>query len=89
MSFYSSEKSLMIPAAVPGKKLHFVEDLAQTPKANLVIVHGLAEYAGRYDPIASYMVKHGYNVFRYDQPGHGFSYGERGFISSPDGLTKT
>lgn len=35
MSFYSSEKSLMIPAAVPGKKLHFVEDLAQTPLAKV------------------------------------------------------
>lgn len=88
MSFYTDEKSTMINSYLPGKKLHFVEDLAQTPKANLVIVHGAAEYVGRYDPIASYMVKHDYNVFRYDQPGHGFSYGERGYIASPAGLSE-
>ncbi|MFC2694826.1 MAG: alpha/beta hydrolase [Lactobacillus sp.] len=88
MSFYTDEKSTMINSYLPGKKLHFVEDLAQTPKANLVIVHGLAEYVGRYDPIASYMVKHDYNVFRYDQPGHSFSYGERGYIASPAGLSE-
>ncbi|MCH3904540.1 MAG: alpha/beta hydrolase [Lactobacillus sp.] len=88
MSFYDNEKSAMIPSYKDGMKLHLVTDLADTPQANLVIVHGLAEYAGRYDPIASYMVKHDFNVFRYDQFGHGESDGDRGFLSSPDDLSE-
>lgn len=88
MSFYDEEKSMMIPSYKKGLRLHLLANLAAAPQVNLIIVHGMAEYAGRFDPIASYMVKHDCNVFRYDQLGHGQSDGERGFLSSPDDLSE-
>lgn len=87
MSFYGDEIVEKIDSATTGQKILTRTNLAATPKANLIISHGLAEYSGRFDPIASYLVKHDYNVFRYDQLGHGGSDGERGFLSSPDDLS--
>ena len=88
MSFYGDEVVEKVDSATPGLKILTRTNLAATPKANLIISHGLAEYSGRFDPIASYLVKHDYNVFRYDQLGHGGSDGERGFLSSPDDLSE-
>lgn len=88
MSFYSDEKVEKIESATPGLKLMTKTNLAATPKANIIISHGLAEYAGRFDPISSYLVKHDFNVFRYDQLGHGESDGTRGFMKSPDDLSE-
>ena len=44
---------------------------AAEPRAALVIVHGLAEYAGRYREIAQAFAAHGISTFAYDQIGHG------------------
>jgi acylglycerol lipase len=87
MSFYGDEIVTKIDSASTGLQLQTRTNLAATPKANLIISHGLAEYSGRFDPIASYLVKHDYNVFRYDQLGHGGSDGDRGFLSSPTDLS--
>ncbi len=46
------------------------------------IIHGLGEYAGRYDDVAAYYNKLGYDVFGYDHEGHGESLGARGTIRS-------
>jgi acylglycerol lipase len=51
------------------------------PKANVLIVHGLAEHSGRYAKMAGYLVDNGYAVFSYDQRGHGRSDGTRGYIN--------
>ncbi|MBB1079126.1 lysophospholipase [Limosilactobacillus sp. STM2_1] len=88
MSFYGDQKDEMVASNTPSVQLHTVTNLALTPQANVVIVHGLAEYAGRFDPIASYLVKHDCNVFRYDQLGHGKTGGKRGFLKSPDDLSE-
>ncbi|MGI1803091.1 alpha/beta fold hydrolase [Limosilactobacillus reuteri] len=62
--------------------------MAAIPQANVIVVHGLAEYAGRFDPIASFLLQHNCNVFRYDQIGHGKTVGKRGFMKSPDDLSE-
>lgn len=54
-------------------RLSYVYYLAQDPKANVVIVHGLGEFAKKFSEIIYYFLQQGYNVFIYDQRGHGLS----------------
>ncbi len=45
----------------------------EKPKANLVIVTGMEEYALRYDEFASFLNEHGYDVFCVDHYGQGLN----------------
>ncbi|MFN2321761.1 MAG: lysophospholipase [Trueperaceae bacterium] len=47
------------------------------PRAGVVLVHGLGEHVGRYDGLATRMVRAGYAVHGYDQRGHGYAQGHR------------
>lgn len=47
------------------------------PRAAIVLVHGLGEHVGRYDALATRMVRAGYAVHGYDQRGHGYAQGAR------------
>ena len=47
------------------------------PRAGVVLVHGLGEHVGRYDALATRMVRAGYAVHGYDQRGHGYAQGPR------------
>jgi alpha-beta hydrolase superfamily lysophospholipase len=49
----------------------------------VVIVHGLGEYAGRYDAVARQLNEWGFAVRGYDQYGHGESGGVRGALPTP------
>ncbi len=40
---------------------------------NIVIVHGYTEFLKKYEEMTVYLFDMGYNVFIYDQRGHGFS----------------
>ncbi|THB65976.1 MAG: alpha/beta fold hydrolase, partial [Spirochaetaceae bacterium] len=54
------------------------------PRGLLVIVHGLAEHAGRYDAFARYMNQRKIAVVAYDQRGHGRTAangGKHGFVA--------
>lgn len=53
------------------------ESPASDPRAALIIVHGLAEYAGRYRELASALGGRGISCFVFDQRGHGAAAGER------------
>lgn len=57
-----------------GKKLYFEYFLKQNAKASVVIVHGLSEFTKKFYEIAYYLLSAGYNVFLYDQRGHGRSF---------------
>jgi alpha-beta hydrolase superfamily lysophospholipase len=46
-------------------------------RADLVLVHGLGEHIGRYDPLAAALAAEGYAVHGYDQRGHGRAEGPR------------
>ena len=60
------------------------ECLAAQPRAALLIVHGLAEYAGRYRGLASTLASRGIFCFAYDQRGHGARPGTRTHVERFD-----
>ncbi|CAA0115501.1 alpha/beta hydrolase [Zhongshania aliphaticivorans] len=60
-----------------------------TPKAVLILVHGLAEHSNRYVDIANYFTEQGYAVYALDHEGHGHSQGLRGYINRFDDFLST
>jgi len=57
--------------ASDGKQLALWRWDAANPKGTLVILHGMAEHARRYDAFAVSMMKAGYSVLAPDLRGHG------------------
>ena len=53
------------------------EHLPEGPSAGLIIVHGIAEHAGRYRHVPPALARHGIACFAYDQRGHGLYPGRR------------
>jgi len=43
----------------------------ENPKAVLIIIHGMSEYAARYDHFATYLTEQGITVYSSDLRGHG------------------
>ena len=54
--------------------------LPPEPVRALILVHGYAEHAGRYEEMALHFASHGYAVHAYDQAGHGRTPGPRGHV---------
>ncbi len=64
-----------------GAKLHLQKWLPDgDPKAIILLVHGYAEHAGRYQYFAEHCVGKGYAVFAVDHWGHGRSDGTPGYV---------
>ena len=55
-------------------------------KAQVILVHGLGEHAGRYGHVAAALQAAGFSVRSYDQCGHGKSYGAPGSLPSDSRL---
>jgi alpha-beta hydrolase superfamily lysophospholipase len=56
---------------------------AGTPsRGTVLLVHGLGEHSGRYEPLAHELNRWGFAVRGYDQFGHGLSDGPRGGLPS-------
>lgn len=55
------------------------------PIAVLQIVHGVAEYAARYDAFASFLAEQGFLVVAEDHMGHGGSLGKNGVLGHFEG----
>jgi lysophospholipase len=53
-----------------------------SPRAIVLLVHGLGEHSGRYEHVAAYLNKHGYAVYSLDHKGHGKSGGMPAMITS-------
>lgn len=53
---------------------------SDTPKATLLIVHGMQEHSGRYAEIAEYFANHEIAVITYDHLGHGKSVKDKSEI---------
>jgi len=51
-----------------------------SPRAALLVVHGLAEHCGRYSNVVDYFVPRGYAVYGLDHVGHGQSEGLRVYV---------
>ena len=47
-------------------------------KGAICIIHGLGEHQGRYEHVAKFFCNNGFQVYSYDQRGHGMSEGKRG-----------
>ena len=47
-------------------------------KGSICLIHGLGEHCNRYEDIAKYFNKEGFNLFAFDLRGHGQSQGVRG-----------
>lgn len=61
-------------------ELFLKKDLVNEPKAVILIVHGLAEHCGRYDYVTSKLNNLKYNIYRFDNRGHGKSDGDKIYI---------
>jgi len=51
-----------------------------TPRAHLLLVHGIAEHAGRYRHVATQLASAGITTHAYDQRGFGGSGGHRAYV---------
>ena len=67
---------------VGGYRLYYqIWRAEKPPKASLIIVHGFGEHCGRWRNVLEHFPPLGYNVYIYDQRGHGKSPGQRGYIN--------
>jgi alpha-beta hydrolase superfamily lysophospholipase len=62
---------------------------AESPRAVLLLVHGLAEHSGRYEGFAEFFTSAGFAVHALDHPGHGRSAGHRCHIGRFADFTNT
>ena len=58
----------------------YVWPAAGTPRAHLLLVHGIAEHAGRYGSVAAQLARAGITTHSYDQRGFGGSGGHRAYV---------
>lgn len=59
-----------------GTRLRYYIFSPESPRANIVIVHGMAEFIGKYREYIWYLYLAGYRVFFMEQRGHGYSEGK-------------
>lgn len=67
-----------------GHRLYWQSQQTETPRAQLLLVHGIGEHSGRYHDIIPHFLQMGLNVFAYDHYGHGRSDGRRGTLDTPN-----
>lgn len=75
---------------IDGHITHLSEFIVDKPKANVLILHGMAEHRFRYDGFAKFLNDHDINVYTLDIRGHGESKvdGYFGFFAKEDGFKK-
>lgn len=70
----ASRKEFTIPSSDGVHQVHTVLWLPEgEPKAVVQLVHGICEYALRYDPFAGFLAEHGFAVVGHDHLGHGLT----------------
>jgi lysophospholipase len=68
-------------SAGAGASLHVTHWLPDgLPKAVVLLAHGYAEHAGRYEHVAERLTDAGYAVYAVDHWGHGQSDGDGGYV---------
>jgi alpha-beta hydrolase superfamily lysophospholipase len=63
-----------------GIKLFYRVWEPETPRAGMVLVHGLNEHSGRYRHVAEFFAGRGFAVYAMDQRGYGQSEGPRTYV---------
>jgi len=71
-----------------GLELHQREWVAENPKAQVVLIHGIFEHSGRYQEYAEFLRSNDINVRSFDQRGHGQSGGKFGYFEKFDFLVE-
>jgi len=56
----------------------------ETPRATVALIHGLAEHAGRYAPLAARLNEAGIELLAVDLRGHGEAPGKRAYVERFD-----
>ncbi len=69
-----------------GFECYYQRWLPDSPKALLIMIHGLGDHIGRYNELVSHLGCQGYACALYDRKGDGQSPGRRGHIGSFDSL---
>lgn len=82
------EKIMQMIQAYDGLNLYMTTDTPESPRAVVIISHGMCEHSGRYAAVTQKLFDRGFKVYRYDLRGHGKSEGKRGFYSAPDEITE-
>jgi lysophospholipase len=70
--------------AADGVRLAYRSWPVPSPRAVLIVSHGLGEHAGRYAPLAADLGQRRVAVHALDHRGHGRSQGRRGFVTRFD-----
>ena len=65
-----------------GRKLRYRTWESPSPRAALIVIHGLAEHSGRYEALGRDLCESGISVYALDLRGHGRSDGQRGHARS-------
>jgi len=65
-----------------NNKIFYRHWLVESPKAVIIIAHGLGEHSGRYEKVAGQLNQEGFSVYALDHQGHGQSSGPKGHINS-------
>jgi alpha-beta hydrolase superfamily lysophospholipase len=86
MTGASATLSPLVTADGLALMLHDWPAPACAPRAQVLLVHGLGEHAGRYAELACELRNWGFAVRAYDQRGHGLSGGPRGGLTHDTAL---
>lgn len=80
----SSQRSeLYLPCGPGAEALHLQHwQPSQKAHTSVLITHGVAEHSDCYNLTAQALNEQGFDVWGWDLPGHGKSYGQRGYVSS-------
>lgn len=73
------------PAASGWGRIFSRSWTGESPRALLVIAHGMAEHSGRYDHFARFLAENGFAVYMNDHAGHGRSAQVKGHFADKNG----
>ncbi len=63
---------------------HWKAEGVDTPRAAVLLVHGIGEHSGRYLHVGAHLAAEGYDVLAFDNRGFGQSGGRRAYVDSFD-----
>lgn len=69
-----------------GQELFYRHFQISKPKGTVVLVHGIGEHCSRYDDFSNFLASQGFEVYLYDQRGHGKTPGLRSYAESISAL---
>ena len=81
---YAGSSVVSVARSRRGVSQYRREWTVDDPRANVLILHGIAEHSGRYEHIGTSFANAGFAARAYDHHGHGRSGGKRGHVDSFD-----